>query len=107
MNDFINLHVHSTIGSWDSPSKLDKLVKHAANVLKQPALAITEHGSMSSCIKFQMECKSNGIKPIFGIEFYISPPGRLSTEKSVDNRRLNHLVVLAKNEKNDMMFFFK
>ena len=97
--NFVNLHVHSTIGSWDSPSKLDRLVKYAAKDLGQTALAITEHGSMSSCIKFYAECKANNIKPIQGIEFYICPPGLSSKDKSSANRRLNHLVVLAKNEK--------
>jgi DNA polymerase-3 subunit alpha len=63
------------------------------------ALAITEHGSMSSSIKFHTECKANNIKPIQGIEFYICPPGLSSEDKSPTNRRLNHLVVLAKNEK--------
>lgn len=96
--NFVNLHVHSTIGSWDSPSKIDRLVKYAAQTLKQPALAITEHGSISSCIKFQTECKANGIKSIQGEEFYICPPGKSSEDKSAENRRLNHLVVLAKNE---------
>ena len=97
--NFVNLHVHSTIGSWDSPSKIDKLVKYTSETLGQRALAITEHGSMSSCIKFHLECKANGIKSIQGIEFYICPPGLSCEDKSPANRRLNHLVVLAKNEK--------
>lgn len=97
--NFVNLHVHSTVGSWDSPSKIDKLVKYASETLGQRALAITEHGSMSSCIKFHLECKANGIKSIQGIEFYICPPGMSCEDKSPANRRLNHLVVLAKNEK--------
>lgn len=97
--NFVNLHVHSTIGSWDSPSKIDKLVEYTAKNLGQTALAITEHGSMSSCIKFHLECKKHNIKSIQGIEFYICPPDQSSEDKSAQNRKLNHLVVLAKNEK--------
>lgn len=92
---FINIHTHSNY-STDSITKIKDLVnfvkKDGAN-----ALALTDHGNMSGCVEFHKECKKAGIKCIHGIELYICPPGKLTTEKGPENRQLNHLVVLAKN----------
>ena len=94
--EFINLHGHS-LHSHDSCSKIPELVKYVAG-LGQSALGITDHGNMSAVIKFQKECRSNKIKPILGCEFYICPPQQSSLNKSSANKKLNHLVVLAKNK---------
>jgi DNA polymerase III subunit alpha len=94
--EFINLHGHS-LHSADSASKIPELVKYVASI-GQSSLAITDHGNMSAVIKFQKECKSNKIKPILGCEFYICPPQQSSLNKSSANKKLNHLVVLAKNK---------
>ena len=94
--DFINLHCHS-IYSWDCASKLDKIVNHV-KAIGQKAIAITDHGSMSGAIKFQELCVKKGIKPIIGVEAYICANQMSATHKSPDNRRLNHLVILAKNK---------
>lgn len=96
MLEFINLHGHS-LHSADSASKIPDLVKYVASI-GQSSLAITDHGNMSAVIKFQKECKSNKIKPILGCEFYICPPQQSSLNKSSANKKLNHLVVLAKNK---------
>ena len=96
MLEFINLHGH-TVHSADSASKIDKLVKYVST-LNQSSLAITDHGNMSGVIKFQKECQKHNIKPILGIEFYICPQQQSSLDKSASNKKLNHLVVLAKNK---------
>jgi len=38
-----------------------------------PAIAFTEHGSMRGYLQLQKEAEKAGVKPIFGIEFYVSP----------------------------------
>ena len=96
MKNFINLHCHTKF-SWDCFSDIDKLTKFVASQ-GQTALAITDHGSVSGAIKFHESCKKNKIKPIIGCELYVCTNQQSSLDKHKDNRRLNHLVVLAKNE---------
>jgi DNA polymerase-3 subunit alpha len=36
------------------------------------AIALTEHGSLRSCYELHQACKSNNVKPIYGVEFYLS-----------------------------------
>lgn len=57
--------------------------------------ALTDHGNISGAIKFYSEMKKNNIKPILGCELYISHNSASIKEK--DNKKLSHLIVLAKN----------
>jgi DNA polymerase-3 subunit alpha len=93
--NFTNLHVHS-LYSWDSLSKIDDIVKFVKDD-GQTAVAITDHGNMSNCVDLHRSCQAHGIKPIYGIEFYICQDGGSADDKTADNRKLDHLVVLAKN----------
>jgi DNA polymerase-3 subunit alpha len=69
-NNYISLHVHSDYSRQDSVAKIEDLV-NKAKLLKMPALALTDHGTVSGWIRFYKTCMDNGIKPIFGIEAYI------------------------------------
>ena len=69
-DNYIGLHVHSDFSRLDSVAKVGLLVKKAKS-LGMPALALTDHGTISGWIKFYEECTKHEIKPIFGIEAYI------------------------------------
>lgn len=43
-----------------------------------PALAITDHLSLSGVVEFYISCKNKGIKPIIGLEFDLSLPSQLA-----------------------------
>jgi len=60
------------------------------------ACAITDHGWMAGVIEFYEECNKAGIKPILGVEAYIteSPDGLSNEDKIRDNM---HMVLLAKD----------
>ncbi len=97
---FTHLHVHSYYSLMDglnSPAELVKAAKDAG----QTALAITDHGTLSSHREMQIACKEQGIKPILGVEAYISPTDRFDraskTDKSI--QAYNHIILLAKNKK--------
>lgn len=74
----------------------------AAKSLGQPALAVTDHGTLSSHRGMQEAAEKTGIKPILGLEAYLSPTDRFDrrdVKKREDNTQLyNHLVLLAKNQ---------
>jgi len=81
----------------NSPAELVKAAKDAG----QTALAITDHGTLSSHREMQIACKDQGIKPILGVEAYISPTDRFDRSSKTDKsiQAYNHIILLAKNKK--------
>ncbi|MEJ2560807.1 MAG: DNA polymerase III subunit alpha [Anaerolineae bacterium] len=98
MSDFVHLHVHSEYSLLDGLSRVKELAKRAAE-LNMPALALTDHGTMYAAIEFYRAAKKQGIKPIIGMESYLTPVGRRMTDKQpgIDDKRY-HLLLLAQND---------
>lgn len=90
---FVNLHVHSHYSLLDGLSKSPDIAKRCKE-LGQTACTLSDHGTISGAVSFMEAMKDENLKPIQGIELYISPDAKL---KEKDNRKLSHLVVLAKN----------
>jgi DNA polymerase-3 subunit alpha len=61
-----------------------------------PAIGLTDHGNMYGAIEFYKTCKSNDIKPIIGVEVYVTPDSRHEKRPGIDIKRF-HLTLLAKN----------
>ncbi|MBI4434838.1 PHP domain-containing protein, partial [Candidatus Uhrbacteria bacterium] len=96
MSKFVHLHVHSHYSLLDGLTRIDELVA-AAKADRQPALALTDHGTLYGAIEFYKACKKAGVKPIVGMEAYLAPRRRTDREKQVDERAYSHLILLAKN----------
>jgi len=81
----------------NSPAELAQAAKDAG----QTALAITDHGTLASHREMQIACKEIGIKPILGVEAYISPTDRFDRSSKTDKsiQAYNHIILLAKNKK--------
>lgn len=84
---FVNLHGHTTFSDGDG---YQLPVDHVAAVvaLRQPGLALTEHGNISSHVQLEQAATDAGVKPIFGYEAYCEsddPRGQLK----------NHMTLLA------------
>jgi DNA polymerase-3 subunit alpha len=81
----------------NSPAELAQAAKDAG----QEYLAITDHGTLSSHREMQIACKEIGIKPILGVEAYISPTDRFDRSSKTDKsiQAYNHIILLAKNKK--------
>jgi len=77
-DSFVHLHVHTEYSMLDGASKIDELVETVERD-GQPAVAMTDHGNMYGAIPFYRACKSAGIEPIVGTEFYMA-------RNSVDDR---------------------
>lgn len=85
VNNWVSLHSHSDHSRLDAVSKISELAEKAKR-LGMPALALTDHGTISGWLKLFNECTSRGIKPIFGIEAYICDDAGLitRTEKQLE-----------------------
>ncbi len=95
---FANLHVHSTNGSLLDSIARTKDIVNFAYIHKQPAVAITDHGSMASTIDQFKACKEKGIKPIAGCEIY-EVDDMKQKEFTKDNKEQRyHLLLLARTQ---------
>jgi DNA polymerase III subunit alpha len=95
---FVHLHCHTEYSLLDGANKIDKLFERI-KLLKQPAVAMTDHGNMFGAVEFYRQAISHGIKPIIGCEIYVAPASRFE-KKGVDKgpkEYNNHLILLAMN----------
>src|SRR5262245_32543665 len=97
MSDFCHLHVHSEYSLLDGMGRTAGLAQEAAR-LGQSSLALTDHGVMHGAIEFFRNCKKYGVKPIIGVEAYMTPHGRRMTDTDPAKDKVrHHLLLLAQN----------
>ena len=96
---FTHLHVHSYYSLMDGLNSPKELCQAALDA-GQTAIAITDHGTLSSHREMQIAAKELGIKPILGVEAYISPTDRFDRSSKTDKsiQAYNHIILLAKNK---------
>ncbi|BDI33983.1 DNA-directed DNA polymerase [Capsulimonas corticalis] len=74
---YIELHCHSPYSFLDGASTIEELVRQAA-LFGMPALAITDHNTLTAAVKFHEVCEQYGIKPIYGTEVTMSDGSHLT-----------------------------
>lgn len=90
MSKFAHLHVHTEYSLLDGLSNIKKLFKHVKES-GMDAVAITDHGAMYGAVDFFKEGKKQEVKPIIGLEGYVT---KSLDEKLKDNY---HITLLSKN----------
>ncbi len=93
---FVHLHVHSEFSLLDGLSRIKHLAARA-KALNQPALALTDHGTMFGVIPFYEACVAAGVKPIIGVEAYVAARRMTDHDSQLDRNR-THLLLLAANK---------
>jgi DNA polymerase-3 subunit alpha len=94
---FVHLHAHSEFSLLDGSIKVEDLVRRARE-LEMPAIALTDHGSLFGLIHFYRAAKKHGIKPILGMEAYITRGSRHDRgRKKGEPSQTDHLILLARD----------
>ncbi|MCA1799691.1 MAG: DNA polymerase III subunit alpha [Actinobacteria bacterium] len=97
----VELHLHTHYSLMDGLNTAEEYVE-VAKAQGMPAISITDHGTLSGHREMQIAAKAGGLKPILGVEAYISPTDRFdrrAVAKRDDNTQLfNHILLLAKDE---------
>lgn len=105
MEQFVNLHVHTAVGSLlDSILTVSEMVEFAARN-HQPAIAVTDHGKMSSFVDVVKACNKKNIKPIIGCEVYEVDDQAFKNDTKDYKQPRYHLVLLAKNHQGLLNLF--
>lgn len=96
---FTHLHLHTSYSLLDGAIRIPSLMKHVKNQ-GMDAVAMTDHGNMFGAVKFYKEAIKQGVKPIIGCEFYVSP-GKMTEKRNMEGKIQDggnyHLVILAQN----------
>ena len=114
MEPFVHLHVHTQYSLLDGATRIEKIFRRA-HEMNMPAVAITDHGNMYGALEFVKaavrftdpkadpyefleEGRKFKVKPIIGCELYMCENMRVKESVGGKAPKLNHLVLLAKNE---------
>ncbi|MGZ5384447.1 MAG: DNA polymerase III subunit alpha, partial [Acidimicrobiia bacterium] len=95
-DSFAHLHLHTEFSMLDGAARVHEVVR-AARQDGQPAVAITDHGVLYGAVDFYKAAVEEGIKPIIGVEAYVTPGSRFDRPPRNQNVR-HHVTLLAENE---------
>ncbi|MGH3886932.1 MAG: DNA polymerase III subunit alpha, partial [Pseudonocardiaceae bacterium] len=105
-DSFVHLHTHTEFSMLDGAARLDDLFAECVR-MGMPALAMTDHGNVFGAYEFWCKANAHGIKPIIGMEGYLSPGSRHERKRVVlagggndaDNpgEMYTHMTLLAEN----------
>jgi DNA polymerase III subunit alpha len=71
-SSFVHLHVHTEYSMLDGAARLGELFAEVSRQ-GQTAIATTDHGYLFGAFDFWSKARSAGIKPIIGVEAYVTP----------------------------------
>ncbi|HET7784105.1 MULTISPECIES: DNA polymerase III subunit alpha [Micrococcaceae] len=71
-DSFVHLHNHTEYSMLDGAARLGELFDETER-LGMPALATTDHGYLFGAFDFWKKATDKGIKPIIGVEAYVTP----------------------------------
>ena len=78
--DFAHLHVHTEYSMLDGAARLGDLFNYAKE-LGMSSMATSDHGFLFGAFDFWRQAKAHDIKPIIGVEAYLTP-GTHRTDRS-------------------------
>ena len=79
---FVHLHCHTEFSMLDGAARVHDLFKGAER-MGMSALAITDHGNLYGAYEFYKASKNYDVKPIIGLEAYLTPRTHRTERKRV------------------------
>ena len=79
---FVHLHCHTEFSMLDGAARVHDLFKGAER-MGMPALTITNHGNLYGAYEFYKASKNYDVKPIIGLEAYLTPRTHRTERKRV------------------------
>lgn len=106
-DNFVHLHCHTEFSMLDGAARLGELFAEAERQ-GMPAIAMTDHGNMFGAFAFWEASKKTSVKPIIGLEAYLTPKTHRSERKRVSfgdgtgddvssKGAYTHMTILAEN----------
>lgn len=89
---FTHLHVHTDYSLLDGAISLEKLIAFAKKH-EMKAIGISDHGNIFGGVKFFQLCKKAGIKPVLGMEAYLTEDASIKSQ----NNRYYHVLLIVQN----------
>ena len=93
---FAHLHLHTEYSMLDGASRVAEIMA-AVSANRQPAVAMTDHGVLYGAVEFYQAARRAGIKPILGMEAYLTPGSRFDRPTGERNVR-HHMTLMAYND---------
>jgi DNA polymerase-3 subunit alpha len=81
-DSFVHLHVHSEYSMLDGAARVGDLFA-GCEQMEMPAIAVTDHGNLFGAYEFYKASKKSSVKPIIGLEAYVTPKTHRSERKRV------------------------
>src|SRR3954452_3318160 len=81
-DSFVRLHVHSEYSMLDGAARISDLFDGCV-AQGMPAIAVTDHGNLFGAYEFHKASKGTGVKPIVGLEAYVTPKTHRTERKRV------------------------
>jgi len=91
---YVSLHHHSTFSYLDG-FQLPKVHVERAAEIGMGAMALTEHGNVSSHVQLETAARKIGVKPLFGCEVYTGSVGDNRTVRMASNSPSHQMISVA------------
>ncbi len=95
MSKFLHAHTHSEFSTLDGISSVASMVAKAKR-LKQPGIALTDHGNMSGSVQLYKAGKEHGLQVFPGFEGYLTVDP-ITDSKEASKLERYHIGMLALN----------
>lgn len=82
VENFVHLHNHTEYSMLDGAAKIDDMFARTEE-LGMPAVAMTDHGFLFGAYEFWKTAQNYDVKPIIGLEAYLTPGTHRSERKRV------------------------
>jgi DNA polymerase-3 subunit alpha len=93
----VHLHLHTFHSILDGCGSIDNYVK-LAKEYNHPAIAVTDHGTLSGTYELFKKCKAGGVKSIMGMEAYVNDKQGEFEEKKYEGGNSHQSIFVMNQE---------